>query len=109
MADKPVYASFIGFVQFDPQTREVGEQTVRNVTIRTLNSNKNVYCTLWPSHAKSNVIKGDLIAVEGKYQKRISNGNEYHNLDVSLLHNLGAGTRGNRPEPSAKSKDDDWA
>jgi len=108
MADtKPVYASFIGFVQFDPVTRQVGKQTVRNVTIKTFNSNKMVYLTLWPSHDQVPVAKGDLLAVEGKYNKRISNGTEYHNVDVSLLSTLGQGSRGNRTSPT--TQDDDWA
>ena len=61
-----VYASAVGFIQFDPQEREVNGQTVRDITIKTPGeAGKLIRITVWPEWAVD-LNKGDFVAVDGK-------------------------------------------
>jgi len=79
------YRSFAGFVQFDPADREVGDQSVRNVRIQAVNTDKYVDITVWPSHASTPIVKGDFVIAQGTYTTRESGGKLYHNLNGSQL------------------------
>lgn len=89
MADT-VYASADGFVQFDPRTREVNNQTVRDVTIKSTGAQKLIGITLWPEWDDVEINKGDFVAVDGSYTVRTVQGDdggtkEYHNISAGSL------------------------
>jgi hypothetical protein len=108
MSTEAKWRTLIGAVQFDPTPRDVNGKEVLAVTIRTTggkdDQSKNVSCTLWPSHAHlfDTIEKGDVLAVEGKYQvnKGTKDGEAvfYHNLSVTGILKLGALDKGQEVE-----------
>lgn len=96
-----VYRSFAGFVQFDPSERQVGENTVRNVRIQAVNTDKIVDVTLWDSHDDIVVNKNDFIFVQGKFTTRESGDNTYYNLSASQLIVLAGPVSTTAPAPKA--------
>lgn len=92
MSDK-VYRPAAGFIQFDPRDREVAGKAVRDITIRPLGAkDPDLYIrgTVWPSHRKVELAKGDFVVMEGQYTTRKGerdDGTEvvYHNISVSSL------------------------
>lgn len=64
MAD---YATAMGFVQFDPVSREANGQTVVDYTIKSPGPEGNlVRVTVWPELQGDTISKGDFLAVDGK-------------------------------------------
>lgn len=60
-----------GFVQFDPEEREVNGQTVRDVTIRSLGSEgAYIRITVWQEWENLEIEKGDLVFVDGPFEAR---------------------------------------
>jgi single-stranded DNA-binding protein len=63
------YVVAIGVVQFDPNTREVNNQTVTDLTIKTPGSDgKLIRVTIWPEfQLPTTPKKGDVLVVDGKF------------------------------------------
>lgn len=60
-----------GFVQFDPEERDVNGQTVRDVTIRSLGSEgAYIRITVWEEWEGLDIEKGDLVFVDGPFEAR---------------------------------------
>ena len=94
MSDGAVYASVLGFVQFDVRDREVNGQEVREATVQSCDSQKLVSVTLWPQWADVTVAKGDLVAANGRLTKNQGTNKAgepitYRNLSAKYFHNLG--------------------
>lgn len=73
VADKD-FKGLGGFVQFDVDTREVGNQEVRDVTIRQIGeAGALIRITVWPEHDADEVPiqRGDLIFVDGPFEQRV--------------------------------------
>ena len=116
------YRSFLGMVQFDPITREAAGQDVRNVTIRQVGMKDQaqlVSITLWPNHDGTQVAKGDLIFVDGKFQVNKGKDGEgnprtYFNISANAVKNLGQCDYGTETESTPGSDagdgdgDDTW-
>jgi hypothetical protein len=67
------YVSVVGFVQFDPQEREVNNKPIRNVTIQNAGgspSNQNVNLTLWDQFKDVPVERGSAILANGQLTSR---------------------------------------
>lgn len=84
------YASAAGFIQFDVKTREVNGQTVRDVAIRAVGSQKLISVTVWPEFDAVELERGDFIAVDGKFKQSLGQApdgspREYFNLSASAL------------------------
>lgn len=93
------YASLVGFVQFDPQVRDVNGQQVKEFMVRAVGFQGQplVKVTLWPEFADSFdlIQQGVYVAVDGKYNQGSGEGGKvYHNLSASSLLVL---------EPAAKA------
>lgn len=65
MAD--TYGTIVGFVQFDPNTREYNGENLTDVVVRSVATQENVRVTVWPEFQVS-LDKGDFVAVDGKVQ-----------------------------------------
>jgi hypothetical protein len=93
------YKTGLGFVQFDPRDGEAAGKKVRNIVVNSVGG-VQLSCTLWPSHAGFEVAKGDLVALEGKYDKRPGTKDgepiTYHNISVTRIANLGKADEGVR-------------
>lgn len=80
------YVTAEGFIQFDPQVREVNGQEVTDVTIKTPGSaGKLLRVTIWGEFDVS-VEKGDWIAVDGKFSVNTyegRDGNERQSAQIS--------------------------
>ena len=80
------YATAAGFVQFDIDERDVGDQTVRDVTIRTLGAEgKLVKITVWPEFDEAVIERGDFVAADGEFQTRQVGDKTYLNLNAKKL------------------------
>lgn len=92
------YASLSGFVQFDPQEREVNGKPLFEFMVRAIGfiGQPLVKVTLWPELQgdADSIVKGTFVAVDGKYSQ--SPDGKYHNLSASSLF-VGA--------PSVKDED----
>jgi hypothetical protein len=72
MADKD-YKSVAGFIQFDPEEREVNGQTIRDVTIRALGSEcPYIKVTVWEEFADIELERGQFLAVDGAFEARVA-------------------------------------
>lgn len=122
MASEKVYRSFIGIVQFDPREGQAGGKAVRNITIRNAGVKENsmrVSATLWPSHAHVAVEKGDVVFIEGSFERNTKTNSEtgekvvYNNVSVSAIKNFGPADTGQEieredaAEPAEDADDDD--
>ena len=84
MAD--TYGTVTGFVQFDPVEREYSGETLRNLTVRSASTQKNVQVTLWPEFNDIKVNNGDFVAVDGKVTTNTftdKEGNEREGINIS--------------------------
>ena len=84
----PVYKTIAGFVQFDPNERELpSKQKVRDVVIRPIASGDapNVRITVWPEHGAVALEKGHFVVAQGKFTESSVGGKTYYNLSASDL------------------------
>ena len=89
------FACVAGFVLFEPDAVDVGEQSVRRAKVRALGSQKLVRVTLWPEHAQVPLDRGDFIAVEGKWTATEAKGSDgvertYYDISAANLVRLQA-------------------
>ena len=89
MADS-TYAGAAGFVQFDPNVKEANGQTIREVTIKAVGSQKLIKITLWPEWDAVAVAKGDFVAADGKFSQNLGQApdgspREYLGISASSL------------------------
>lgn len=68
MADN-TYLSVVGFVQFEPRTREANGQDIRDFTVKPAGSDKLIRVTLWPEFDHAPVEVGDFVGAEGKFTR----------------------------------------
>lgn len=104
-----------GFVQFDPQEREAGSQTVLNVTIRN-KANDLVSLTFWPGTKEDPRVKaiavGDYVTARGKYSERTvqkADGTQQTYKGVSIFQAAISPGVAEAPRHKAASEDDSWA
>ena len=79
-----------GIVQFDPKIRDVNGQTVRDVVVKAIGSQKLVSITIWPEFADTAINKGDFVTADGKLnvslgQDKQGNSREYLSVSASAL------------------------
>jgi len=89
-------------VAFEPRESEAAGQAIRNITITGVDRLR-YGATLWPSHAHVKVAQGDVVTLEGSYNKRTTNddeGNEkvFHNISVNRILVNGAADQGKKNE-----------
>jgi len=71
MADKE-FKSVAGFIQFDPEEREVNGQPIRDVTIRALGSEgPYIKITVWEEFGDIELYRGQFLAVDGPFEARV--------------------------------------
>lgn len=101
-------------IQFDPREGDANGKKVRNIVVQQAGFGPTavrVHATVWPGHKSVKLAKGDVVALEGSYEKRTGedeDGNErtYHNLSVLRLSVLGRVAEGDESKGSAVSDDD---
>lgn len=101
MADDSVYGSAAGFIQFDVEEREANGATVRDATIRSLNTGDLLRITVWPELSAVEFQKGDFIAVDGKVSIREVEDRTYVNMSA---YNVVVLAGAERDEPEVKTK-----
>lgn len=109
------YAVVAGMIQFDPKEREANGQSVRDITIKALGTQKLVRITVWPEFSGVALKKGDFVSVDGKYEVSMGQGTdggqrEYINVSATQLAVLPAATKAEREvsnRPAAKAASDD--
>lgn len=110
------YISVVGFIQFDPKEREVGERKVRDIVVRPANSMNpiNFNITLWPDFKDVALDKGEFVGIEGKYSKTETTVDgeprTYHNLSCQRISVRGETIQAPKPDTvnqSSSSADDD--
>lgn len=114
MSEK-TYATVAGFVQFDPQERDVNGKTVRDVTVKAIGSQKLVRITVWPEHSETEIDKGHFLVADGVFSTSTGQGKdggsrEYLNLSAGTLLSLPSAPKKEREvvaASSAGSKSDD--
>lgn len=95
MADSQ-YISIAGFVQFDPTEKEANGKQVVEFFVKTLGGDpKNIRVTLWPEIEAEAPIKGDYVAVDGKYststyQGQDGTGKTSYQISAVYFANLGS-------------------
>lgn len=117
MATENTYREFIGAVQFDPEERQAGGKTVRNVLIRTTgvkDQSIRVSATLWPEFAHVQVEKGDVVYMEGKFEVKKGEAKDgsprtFFNLSVNGIRNFGQLDKGQEVETTSNDDPDDAA
>jgi single-stranded DNA-binding protein len=73
VADNKKYVTAIGFVQFDPVTRDANGKEVTDIVVKTAGGDgKQVRITVWPEQLVKDslgreIVKGDLVAVDGAF------------------------------------------
>lgn len=69
MAESKKYVTAVGFVQFEPNEREVNGKDIVDILIKTPGGDgKNIRVTVWPELLLSEPIrKGDFVAVDGSF------------------------------------------
>lgn len=106
MAAEKEYRTIVGIVQFDPKEQSAGGKDVRNIVVRNSGFGPTavrVSATLWPSHDRVAVEKGDVVVLDGVYSKNESTGQDgvkrtFHNLSVNQIAVLGKADSGSRVE-----------
>lgn len=78
MASDKLYVTAVGFIQFDPQEREVNGKAVTDVVIKTPGGDgKNIRITIWPEFVLPEKLeKGDFIAVDGTFDSSTYQGKD---------------------------------
>ena len=79
MADsaKKPYVTAVGFVQFDPVTREANGKSVTDLVIKLPGGEQTmVRITVWPEIQVDGIEKGDFIAVDGQFSSNTYQAND---------------------------------
>lgn len=89
MPDK-TYVTTIGFVQFDPNVRDVNGKNVTDVTVKTPGGDgKLVRITVWPEFKLDKPIeRGDLVAADGTFSSstyQAQDGSQRTSLQISAF------------------------
>jgi hypothetical protein len=86
VADKE-YRTVAGFVQFDVESAEVNNQTIRRAVVQATGSEGTlVTVTLWPEFEDVEIEKGDFVVANGSFEARDGkNGKTYLNLSAFRL------------------------
>lgn len=105
---------------FEPREAEAAGQSVRNISVTQTGFGPTavrVGATLWPSHAHVKVAQGDVVTLEGSYNKRSTTDTEsgeervFHNISVTRILVHGAADQGKKNETvnteSDEASDDD--
>jgi hypothetical protein len=106
LASDKQYRTVIGIVQFDVKEGEAAGKAVRNLVLRQTGFKEqavSAYVTVWPSHAELEIARGDVLIVEGTYNRgkgTTQSGEErtYHNISATRIAKLGTAIEGKRPE-----------
>ena len=93
MAEKKPYYTVAGFIQSfgnDDEAvteRDANGQTVRDITIKAIGSQKLVRLTVWEEHAAVPLGPGYFVVADGKFSvnKSKDGTKEYYNLSASTL------------------------
>ena len=86
MADDKLYGTVEGFIQFEVDSRDLSSgQTVRDATVRSVNTNELVRITIWPDFEDVDLKLGDWIAADGEVTFREANGTTYTNMSARKL------------------------
>lgn len=96
---------------FEPREAEAAGQEVRNISVSGVDRLR-YGATLWPSHGHVKVAQGDVVTLEGSYNKRTTSdddGNEkvFHNISVTRIFVHGAADQGKKNETVNTQADDD--
>lgn len=100
---------------FEPREAEAAGQPVRNISVSGVDRVR-YGVTLWPSHSHVKVAQGDVVTLEGSYNKRNTqddDGNErtFHNISATRIFVHGAADQGKKNETvnteSDEASDDD--
>lgn len=103
-----VYNTIAGFVQFDPNERDVNGQSVRDIVVQSVGSGgKNVRITLWPEFGNTSVKKGDFVAAQGKFTEANVSGKTYYNLSAGDLVVLTPSVKAERDVVNSVEDDSD--
>jgi hypothetical protein len=102
-------------VAFEPREAEAAGQAVRNISVTQTGFGPTavrVGATLWPSHAHVKVEQGDVVTLEGSYNKRTTqddDGNDrtFHNISVTRIFVHGAADQGKKLETTSDDSSDD--
>ena len=101
---------------FEPRESEVQGQQVRNITVQQAGFGPyavRVGATVWPSHSHVALKQGDVVTLEGSYNKRSTTDNEtgeertFHNVSVTRILVHGAADSGKREETTNDSEPSD--
>lgn len=104
---------------FEPREAEAAGQQVRNISVTQTGFGPTavrVGATLWPSHSHVKVAQGDVVTLEGSYNKRTTQDDEgndrvFHNISVTRIFNFGPADQGKKNETvnteSDEASDDD--
>ena len=108
----PDYATVAGFVQFDPNEREVNGQQVKDVTVRAVGTQKYVKITVWSDFAEHfpALERGVFIVADGKFstnegQDKSGKPVTYLNLSATNLVILPSAARAERDVVSKGSSE----
>lgn len=108
------YMSKLVVVQFDPEEREVNDQTVRSVTVRDTASQAKINATVWANHKDVSISKGDVLVIEGKGSQTVKETDEgtktYNNFSINGILNLGplnVAKKAETASSASKPADDD--
>ncbi len=93
MADNKEYRTITGFIQFDPEYRDVDSLnlTVRDFTVRNAGAEGDlIRVTVFPEFDDAEFERGDFVAIDGPFDKRIAQSKggdkrEYLNLRASRV------------------------
>jgi hypothetical protein len=79
------YRTVAGFVQFDPNVREVNGKNIQDALIQNISKNLDIRVSVWPEQQVGDIEKGDFLVAQGKYEEREAKGKTYRNLTASKL------------------------
>jgi hypothetical protein len=107
--NKTDYVVAAGFIQWEPEIREVNGQTVRDVKVHAIGSQKPFRITLWPEYAGIALQRGDFIVAEGRLRTSVANGadgtvREYNDIDAARVVRLEPAPKQERAPQQASSK-----
>lgn len=90
----PEFPVVAGIIQFEPDSRQVNGQTVRDIKIREFGTQRDTSVTVWPELAHVPLEAGDFVVIQGKRRirrtvSRDGEPREYRNLDARTLRRVG--------------------
>ena len=106
-----ILRTVFGIVQFPPRESETKSgQAIRNIVVRQAGFKDNaiqVSATIWSSHEHVEVEEGDVVVLEGKFERNRGTNKDgesvtYNNLSVSKIAVLGTADAGVREETSSR-------